>query len=279
MKARLGLGASGSEVALRDLWRRHGEGDTAARERLILNYAPLVKVIAGRLHSRLPPHVEVDDLISAGLSGLLGAVERYDPHVGATFKHFAEYRIRGAMIDALRSLDWVPRSVRDQAREIETVSANLRSRLGRLPVEDELAAGLGMEVSKLRECLLEIDNSRVYSFDAPLGSPAAGNPDGLTRLDTEESHEIAGPQQALDLVDGVARQKLQLATSIAELPQPQQFVLACRYHEDLKLGEIAEVMGLSESRVSQLHALALINLKAAILGTAGSAEELEPVHS
>ncbi len=276
--ATLALGAGGSEVALRDLWRRHGEGDAAARERLILNYAPMVKVIAGRLRGRLPPHVEIDDLIAAGLNGLLTSVERYDPVIGAPFKHFAEYRIRGAMIDALRSLDWVPRAVREQAREIEAVSARLRARLGRLPEEAEIASELEMDVDELRQSLLQIDNSKLYSFDAPMRSPDADTGGDSTLLDTQVSQGIAGPQEALEEGDGIARQKLQLAKSIAELPQDQQFVLACRYQEDLRLGEIAEVMGLSESRISQLHALALVNLKAAILGTVGAADELIQSH-
>jgi RNA polymerase sigma factor FliA len=272
--ATLALKAGGSEVAVRDLWRRHGEGDTAARERLILNYAPLVKVIAGRLHGRLPPYIEVDDLISAGLSGLLGAIERYDPLLGVPFKHFAQFRIRGAMIDALRSVDWVPRTVREQAREIEVAGASLRSRLGRPAGEEELAGKLELDLEELRQRLLQIDKSKIYSFDEPLGSLDADAPGASTLLDVEQS-SIAGPQQALDEGDRISRQKERLAESIAELPQAQQFVLACRYQEDLRLGEIAEVMDLSESRISQLHTLALVNLKAAILGTKGRAEQLE----
>jgi RNA polymerase sigma factor FliA len=274
----LALEAGGSEVALQDLWRRHRDGDAAARERPILNYGPLVKVNAGLLHRRLPPHVEVDDLISAGLSGLLSAVERYDPLVGASFKHFGEFRIRGVMIDALRSVDWVPRSVRDHAREIEAASATLRSRLGRPAEEAELARELEMEVGELRRRLLQIDQSKIYSFDEPLGSSEANAPGALTLLDVEES-KLAGPQQALDDGDGIALQKLRLTESIAELPESQHLVLACRYLEDLRLGEIADIMDLSESRISQLHTLALINVKATILGAAGRAEEMKEAHS
>jgi RNA polymerase sigma factor for flagellar operon FliA len=268
----LALKDGGTEVALRDLWRRHSEGEDAARERLVLNYAPMVKVLAGRLHSRLPSHVELDDLISSGLGGLLTAIERFDPDVGAPFKNFAEFRIKGAMLDGLRATDWVPRKVREQAREIELADSDLRSRLGRVPEEAELAAELDLRVEELQSRLLQIDKAQVYSMDMPLGG--SQHEEGPTLLDFEQSRDFAGPQDSLDAGEGVASVKTRLAEAIAELPKNQQFVLACHYTEDLKLFEIAEVMGLSESRISQLHSLALINLKGVIESTADQGEEL-----
>jgi RNA polymerase sigma factor for flagellar operon FliA len=270
--ASLALKAGGTEVALRDVWRRHAECDGAARERLILNYAPMVKVLAGRLHSRLPPHVELDDLISSGLGGLLRAIERFDPAVGASFRGFAEFRIKGAMLDGLRSSDWVPRTVREHARAIERADGDLRSTLGRVPEEEELAAKLGLDVEELRRRLLQIDRAQVYSIDAPLGG--GEHAEGPTLREFEQSHDFAGPQDALDDVEGAVGAKQLLAEAIGELPKDQQFVLACCYTEDLKQVEVAEVMGLSESRISQLHALALVNLRAAIASTAGQGEEL-----
>src|SRR6476659_7956520 len=146
---------------LRELWRRHGEGDEAVRENLVLHYSPLVKVVAGRVGSGLPPHVEQGDLVSYGSTGLLEAVDRYDPERGVKFKTFAVMRIRGAMIDALRRLDWVPRKVRQNAREIERVEADLGARLGRVPTETELADRLGVDPEAFRERLREIADSRL----------------------------------------------------------------------------------------------------------------------
>jgi RNA polymerase sigma factor for flagellar operon FliA len=261
-------GAVGSEFRLRELWRRHGEGDETARENLILQYAPLVKVVAGRVGSRLPTHVEQGDLISYGLAGLLGAIERYDPEHGAKFKTFALMRIRGAMIDALRSLDWVPRRVRRNARELEQVESGLGARLGRVPTEAELADGLGLELETLRARLLEIADSRLYSFDAPLPGRRDESLNGeASLLDVVPSHGLADPQTALDAAEEAGDLHAVLSEAIGDLPERQQFVLACRYREDLRLGEIGEVMGVSESRVSQLHTKALISLRAA-LGTA-----------
>jgi RNA polymerase sigma factor FliA len=253
----------GSEFRLRELWRRLGEGDETARENLILHYAPLVKVVAGRVGSRLPPHVDQGDLVSYGLTGLLEAIERYDPERGVQFKTFALMRIRGAMIDALRSLDWVPRKVRKNAREIERVELGLGVKLGRVPTETELAEGLGLDLETLRGRLLEIANSRLYSFDAPLPGRHEERPNGeASLLDVVSNPGLTDPQKALEAGD----LRAVLADAIGDLPEREQFVLACRYREDLRLGEIGEVMGVSESRASQLHTKALISLRA-VLGT------------
>ncbi len=139
------------EVELRDLWRRYkGEGDASARERLVVAYSPLVKFVAGRLGAGLPSHVDDADLISYGLMGLIGAIERFEPERGIKFETFAMTRIRGAIIDELRSLDWVPRSVRARAREIEAAQAKLEHELQRAPSEEELAAKLGIGEEELQ---------------------------------------------------------------------------------------------------------------------------------
>jgi RNA polymerase sigma factor FliA len=261
-------GAMGSGFRLRELWRRHGEGDEAVREDLVLHYAPLVKVVAGRVGSGLPPHVEQGDLISYGLTGLLEAIDRYDPERGVKFKTFAMMRIRGAMIDALRRLDWVPRRVRQSAREIERVEAGLGARLGRVPTESELADRLGLDLETLRSRLSEIADSRLYSFDAPQPGRRDGSLNGETSLlDLVSGPGLAEPQEALAAAEKARDLHVVLSDAIGDLPERQQFVLACRYREDLRLGEIGEVMGVSESRVSQLHTKALISLRA-VLGAA-----------
>jgi RNA polymerase sigma factor FliA len=205
--------------------------------------------------------VEEAELISFGLSGLLTAIERFEPERGIRFESFAMYRIRGAMIDALRSLDWVPRRVRRDARQMEQAEAQLRAELGRAPTERELADHLGIELTALRHRILEIADSRIYSFDAPMPGHGA---DGLTSdaslLDVVPSEDYAEPQKALD--DSEAAHAF--GEAIAGLPERQQFILSCYYREDLRLGEIAEILCLSESRVAQLHTKALISLRAAM---------------
>ena len=150
------------EVELRDLWRRYKEeGDLAARERLVVAYSPMVKFVAGRLGAGLPSHVDDADLISYGLMGLIGAIERFEPERGIKFETFAMTRIRGSIIDELRSLDWVPRSVRSRAREIEAAQTKLAHELQRAPTEAELAAELRCSEEELQSSLLDISNSDV----------------------------------------------------------------------------------------------------------------------
>src|SRR6201997_4171765 len=147
-------------IELQDLWRRYkGSGDERARERLVIAYAPLVKYVAGRMSSGLPAHVEEADLISYGLLGLINAIERFDMDREIKFETYAITRIRGAIIDELRSLDWVPRSVRAKAREIEKANTKLEPQLQRAPTDEEMAKELGVEVDDFQESLLQISNS------------------------------------------------------------------------------------------------------------------------
>ena len=172
------------EVELRDLWKRYkDQGDNTARERLAVAYSPMVKFVAGRLGAGLPSHVEDADLISYGLVGLIGAIERFEPERGIKFETFAMTRIRGAIIDELRSLDWVPRSVRSRAREIEQTQAKLEHELQRAPSEAELAAKLNMTEEELQSALLEIANSSVYALDE-LWTVSDSSGDQVSLLDT-----------------------------------------------------------------------------------------------
>ena len=185
------------EVELRDLWRRYKvEGDASARERLVVAYSPLVKFVAGRLGAGLPSHVEDADLISYGLMGLIGAIERFEPERGIKFETFAMTRIRGAIIDELRSLDWVPRSVRSRAREIEAAQAKLEHELQRAPSEEELAAKLGIGEEELRTSLLEIANSSVYALDE-LWTISDSSGDSVSLLDTISDPRADDPQESL----------------------------------------------------------------------------------
>jgi RNA polymerase sigma factor FliA len=245
------------EVELRDLWRRYkDQGDGTARERLVVAYSPMVKFVAGRLGAGLPSHVEDADLISYGLVGLIGAIERFEPERGIKFETFAMTRIRGAIIDELRSLDWVPRSVRSRAREIEQVQAKLEHELQRAPSESELAAKLNMTEEELQSALLEIANSSVYALDE-LWTVSDSSGDQVSLLDTIADEGAADPQEAL----ATTEVKDRLTEAIGGLPEREQLVVALYYYENLTLREIGEVLGVTESRVSQLHTKAVMRLK------------------
>jgi RNA polymerase sigma factor FliA len=245
------------EVELRELWRRYkSQGDDRARERLVVAYSPLVKFVAGRLGAGLPSHVDDADLISYGLMGLIGAIERFDPARGIKFETYAMTRIRGSIIDELRSLDWVPRSVRAQAREIEEAQARLEHELQRAPTEEELAERIGMDPEELRTHLLEIANSSVYALDE-LWTVLDSSGDKVSLLDTIPDPAAADPQAALD----TGELKERLAEAIASLPERERLIVALYYYENLVLREIGQVLGVTESRVSQLHTKAVMRLK------------------
>jgi RNA polymerase sigma factor for flagellar operon FliA len=245
------------EIELRDLWRRYKEeGDDGARERLVVAYSPMVKFVAGRLGAGLPSHVDDADLISYGLMGLIGAIERFEPERGIKFETFAMTRIRGAIIDELRSLDWVPRSVRSRAREIEAAQTKLEHELQRAPTEAELAEKLGIDEEELQASLLEIANSSVYALDE-LWTVSDSSGDQVSLLDTISDPRADDPQESLDS----SEVKDRLTEAIASLPEREQLVVALYYYENLTLREIGEVLGVTESRVSQVHTKAVMRLK------------------
>jgi RNA polymerase sigma factor FliA len=246
-------------VELRDLWRRYKQdGDERARERLVVAYSPLVKFIAGRMASGLPAHVEEADLISYGLLGLIGAIERFDLEREIKFETFAVARVKGAIIDELRSLDWVPRSVRARARDVEKAHAELEGVLQRAPTDEEMAQKLKMTVEEFQDCLLEIANSSVLALDDlwTFADPEGGGGQ-ISVLDTIRDPHAADPEteaQTTELKD-------RLADAIESLPERERLVIALYYYENLTLREIGEILGVTESRVSQLHTKAVLSLR------------------
>jgi RNA polymerase sigma factor for flagellar operon FliA len=244
-------------IELREVWRRYKtDDDRRARERLVLAYSPLVKYVAGRTAAGLPPHVEEADLISYGLVGLISAIERFEPAREIKFETYAIMRIKGAIIDELRAMDWVPRSVRSRAREVERANAKLEHTLQRAPTDSELAAELNITVDELNESLLAISHSSMVALDE-LWSVSDSSGDQVSLMDTIEDHGAPDPAKALDVGD----LKDRIAESIAKLPEREKLVIALYYYENLTLREIGEVLGVTESRVSQLHTKAVLRLR------------------
>jgi RNA polymerase sigma factor for flagellar operon FliA len=245
------------------LWREYRRsGDQGIRDRLILTYAPLVKYVAGRLGSGLPAHVDEGDLVSYGLLGLIAAIERYDPDRDVKFETYAIARIKGSILDELRAMDWVPRSVRSRAREIERAIADLESKLGRAPSDEEIATKIGISQDELEGSLTDISRSSIAALDE-LWTVSGSGGDQIALIDTIEDESVPDPQSAMSATE----MKEAIADAIARLPEREKLVVTLYYYEDLTLREIGEVLGVTESRVSQLHTKAILRLKARLGGT------------
>jgi RNA polymerase sigma factor for flagellar operon FliA len=253
------LSVAGDSLSLWQEYRR--TGDRALRDRLILTYAPLVKFVAGRLGATLPSHVDEQDLVSYGLLGLIGAIERFDPSREIKFETYAIARIKGAIIDELRSLDWVPRSVRTRARQIERAIAELERTLMRAPTDEEIAAKVGLTGEELEDSLTEISRTSIAALDE-IWSPAGG--DQISLIDTIEDESGPNPEVSLEQTE----LKEALGEAISRLPEREKLVVTLYYYEELTLREIGEVLGVTESRVSQLHTKAVLRLKARLSGVA-----------
>jgi RNA polymerase sigma factor for flagellar operon FliA len=232
------------------LWRRFKEsGDADARDRLVLQYSPLVKYVAGRVRSGLPSSVDQADLVSDGVIGLMDAIDKFDPARGLQFQTYAVSRIRGAIVDGLRASDWVPRSVREKIRDIDGAQARLEKELGRAPGDGEVAAELGITVKELRRTYSQTAHTSVVSFE--------------TATDDEDT-----PRATADLPGADDDIPPGFLAAVRELPERDQVVVALYYWERLTLAEIGQVLGVTESRVSQLHSRATLSLRRKLLSTA-----------
>ena len=244
-------------IELKDLWRRYkSSGDERARERLVVAYSPLVKYVSGRMASGLPAHVDEADLISYGLVGLISAISRFELEREIKFETYAITRIKGAIIDELRSLDWVPRSVRARARAIERANAKLEHKLQRAPTDEEMGVELSMTPQEFQDALLQISNSTVAALDE-LWTVSDASGDQVSLLDTLQDQGAPDPAAVMDQTD----LKDRMADAIARLPEREKLVIALYYYENLTLREIGEVLGVTESRISQLHTKAVLRLR------------------
>ena len=241
-----------------------GTGDLVAREQLILNYSPLVKYVAGRLSSNLPQNVETSDLISYGVFGLIDAIEKFSPERGIKFETYAIARIKGAIIDELRAMDWVPRSVRARAREIEGAYVALENKLKRVPSDTEVAAHMNISKKDLDDIFTKLSYTSVVSFEE-LWSGGMDRDDRNSPVATIKDDTAEDPVQVFES----AELKGILSKAIERLPEREKVVIALYYYEGLTLKEIGAVLGVTESRVSQLHTKAVLRLRARLHAAQG----------
>ena len=242
-----------------ELWQRYHQQKPSARgdteNALIEKYLPLVSAVMGRLAMTLPEHVDHDDLYSAGLVGLLQALRNYNPACGTSFETYARVRVRGSMLDELRRMDWVPRTIHEKARRLKEVLATLEQKLGKTPSEAQMAKAMGLSLKEYDELLDEVRPAAFVCLDA-VSASEEGDSGPLYEVIADQSHE--GP------VEKVSNNELKqvIFERLKELPEMQRKVLALYYLEDMHLREIAEVFGLTESRICQIHSQAILSIRA-----------------
>ena len=247
-------------MALANGLAMYNEVQSEALDQLIIRYAPLVKRIAHHLVARLPSSVQVEDLIQSGMIGLFEAAKKYDASKGASFETYAGIRIRGSMLDEVRKGDWVPRSVRRNSRRVAEAINIVENRTGRDAKDHEVAKELGMSLDEYYAILQDTAGSRLFSFDY--------------LLDSDEAMADSGGMAPSPL-DGIQREALQasLVEAISSLPQREQLVLSLYYDEELNLKEIGQILGVSESRVSQIHSQTALRLRARLMEWWDSTQE------
>jgi RNA polymerase sigma factor for flagellar operon FliA len=240
-----------------DLWSLYKETrDPAIRDAFIRQYAPLVKYVAGKVAASMPNTVEFEDLVGFGVFGLLDAIEKFDPDKNVKFKTYAVTRIRGAIFDELRSIDWVPRSVRQKTKEIEDAVVNLEAKLGRPVSDQEIATSLGVTEDDFMKTMLKISSTSVLSLNDVWYS--GDDADKISIGESIESPSSMNPDATVEREEV----KRVIVQALSELPEKEKKVLVLYYYEDLTLKEIGQVLDVTESRVSQLHTKAILRLRA-----------------
>ena len=230
------------------------EIDPSLREQLILEYTPLIKYIAGRLAFRLPPSVESNDLVNSGIIGLIDAIDKFDPKKGVKFRTYAEFRIRGSMLDELRSLDWVPRSLRQKIHQVEEVYAKLEQKLGRSASGEEVAGELGMDIEEYHDIIGQAGGVTLLSL-RDIGYASECGKERITDFLVNGSRDDPMLHLKIKEIEEI------IAGAINELPGKQRLVVTFYYYEELTMKEIGMILGITESRVSQIHTQAIIQLK------------------
>jgi RNA polymerase sigma factor for flagellar operon FliA len=232
------------------------------RDELVLTHLPLVKYLVGRISSKLPPHLDQQDLMSVAVIGLITAAERFDPSRGILFKTFAEKRVMGSIMDELRAQDWLPRTLREKYKRLEHEFSVLEQKLGRNPSSEEVAAAMGMDLEKYFQLMEEVHSLSFMSLE-DFHEDEEGSSFGFLNFLSDNGAE--SPQNQM-----MAKQLLQvLGDAIESLPEKERLVVTLYYYEELNLKEIGEIMNLTESRISQLHSQAVIRLKVKMKNMAG----------
>ena len=228
---------------------------TENREEVIKRYSPMIKYVANRIAMRLPPHIEVDDLISVGVLGLMDAITKYDSSRGAKFKTYAEFRVRGAILDELRAMDWVPRSIRQKASKVDKVVQELQAKLSRSPEDEEVAKEMGLSLDQFHDTLNETKSIPIFSLEDLGVAKESGEQQSL--LDCLAGKADADPQTQIRLIE----LKEIIAKAIDALPEKERLMVSLYYYEELTMKEIGAVLEITESRVSQIHSKAVYRLR------------------
>lgn len=246
---------------IENLWREFKEtGSKIAKDKLLVEYAHLVKYITNRLAVNLPKSVDRNDLTSAGVLGLIKAVETFELERGFKFETFAGHKIRGAILDELRALDWVPRSVRQKSRDLQKVFAKLENDLGRAPYDDEVCEAMNITLQEYEEMLSDVTPTTIISLEEAMPSRESDSKE-LRIIDTIEDPGSDNPLKEL----GFAEVKEILKDAIMNLPEKEKLVIALYHYEELTLKEIGVVLDITESRVSQIHSKAVLKLRSKLL--------------
>jgi RNA polymerase sigma factor for flagellar operon FliA len=249
------------ETLLRELKESNSEVPPTLKEQIVLEHTPLIRYIVNRIAVRLPSHIDLDDLHNTGVIGLMDAIEKYDPDKNCKFKTYAEFRIKGAILDQLRSLDWVPRSVRQKSRRLERAYGEVEQRLGRSASEEEVADSLGLQIDKFHELLNQVRGISLVNLEEIRGSSPDGDRSGSFADIVEDVHS-ENPFASLKLQE----MKEIIGDTIATLPEKERLVVSLYYYEDLNMKEIGSILGITESRVCQIHTKAVLRLRSKLKG-------------
>jgi RNA polymerase sigma factor for flagellar operon FliA len=244
------------ETMLREAKEQSQDIPSSVKEQIVLEHAPLIRYIVNRIAVRLPSHIDLDDLHNTGVIGLMDAIEKYDPEKNCKFKTYAEFRIKGAILDQLRSLDWVPRSVRQKGRRLERAYGEVEQRLGRSASEEEVADSLGLQIEKFHELLNQVRGVSLVNLEELRGAGSEGERTGSYADIVEDVHS-ENPYSALKQQE----MRRVIAETIGSLPDKERLVLTLYYYEDLNMKEIGSILGITESRVCQIHTKAVGRLR------------------
>jgi RNA polymerase sigma factor for flagellar operon FliA len=249
------------ETQLRDAKTRSSYIPASLREQIVLEHTPLIRYIVSRIAVRLPSHIDLDDLHNTGVIGLMDAIEKYDPEKNCKFKTYAEFRIKGAILDQLRSLDWVPRSIRQKSRKLERAYGEVEQRLGRSASEDEVADSLGLQLDKFHELLNQVRGISLVNLEE-IRSGGQDGERGGNYGDVVEDVRAENPFASFKLHE----MKQIVADTIATLPEKERLVISLYYYEDLNMKEIGNILGITESRVCQIHTKSVLRLRSKLKG-------------